>query len=91
MLVSLQRMLEYVAFALAPHLDARLDLIATLAVGALLVLVFAALVAMPRRARVGFAVVPVATRPRRMTVVRHPLRGRRVRPVVRARAPSTVS
>lgn len=85
---SLQRMFEYAVFVLAPHFDARLDLVVSLVVGILLLAIFAALVAMPRRVRVSTILPrPVATA-RRIDARIPELRGRGVRPTAQPRAPA---
>jgi hypothetical protein len=84
----LRQLFEYTAFVLAPVVDDRVDLVLVAAVAALVVLLFAALVVMPRRLRIAFPSVPVAGATPRVQYRVAPMHGRVVHHAARPRAPA---
>lgn len=88
MLQYLHQLFEYTAYVLAPVIDHRIDVTLALAVAIILVVVFAALVALPRRVHIGFAVAQICGATPRTRSRTAPLFGRRVRPTARPRAPA---
>ncbi len=84
----LRELFEYTAYVLAPVVDDRIDVTIALAAAAVLVLVFAALVVMPRRVRIAFPLLVVVGSSPRAEAVVAPLRGRRVHHASLPRAPA---